>query len=357
MDYKPLIIDALEVMRKKELIDKQPFKARAYTTVIKQLKELQTPIYTFEDTQAIKGMGEKITQKVKEILSTGQLQSAERVKITHSVEAFEALQNIYGVGPAKVRELLQQGIQSIEQLREEVKANPKLLNDKQKVGLHYYEDLLQRIPREEMEDHRMALSQWMPAEMGAWETEIVGSFRRGAETSGDIDVLIRVPPHVTTQKAKKLLAVFVEHMKKAHYIEEVLALGEHKCMAICRLNSVARRLDLLLTPDQEYAYALLYFTGSDRFNVAFRNHALQMGYTLNEHCLTPIQADKPQPPPMKIEDDIFRFLGLRYILPHERVDKQQIHKRNKPLVGSQLQHSYHLNYNKKIILVEDAEEQ
>jgi DNA polymerase beta len=334
MDYKPLIIDALEVMRKKEMIDKEPFRARAYATVIKQLTQRDQPIHVWEDLQDVKGMGEKITAKIKEILSTGQLQSAERVKTTHSVGAFEALQNIYGVGPAKVRDLLQLGIQSVEQLRAEVKKNAQLLNDKQKVGLQYYEDLLQRIPREEMERHRTALPQWLPGEMKAWETEIVGSFRRGATTSGDIDVLIRVPPTISSLAAKRLLAAYVEAMKKAGYIEEVLALGEHKCMAICRLVGLpARRLDLLLTPDEEYAYAILYFTGSDQFNVAFRNHSLQMGYTLNEHRLAPLTEDKPQPPPMKKEDDIFRFLGLRYIAPHERVNKEQILKRNKPRVG------------------------
>ena len=340
MDYKPLIIDALEVLRKKEMMDKQPFRARAYATVIKQLTQLEHPIHTFDDMYYIRGMGEKITEKVKEILSTGQLQSAERIKTTHSVDAFETLQHIYGVGPAKVRELLQLGIQSVEQLRTEVKKNPLLLNNKQKVGLEYYEDLVQRIPREEMEIHRASLPHWLPEEMKAWETEIVGSFRRGAETSGDIDVLIRVPPAISSSTAKKLLAAYVEQMKQVGYIEEVLALGEHKCMAICRLEGPlglkglpARRLDLLLTPDEEYAYALLYFTGSDQFNVAFRNHALQMCYTLNEHCLTPLTADKPVPPRMKKEDDIFRFLGLRYIPPHERVNKDQILKRNKPQIG------------------------
>ena len=185
-----------------------------------------------------------------------------------------------------------------------------------------------------MEMHRNALPQWLPEEMKSWETEIVGSFRRGAATSGDIDVLIRVPPNISSTTAKRLLAAYVDQMKKAGYIEEVLALGEHKCMAICRLKGLpARRLDLLLTPDEEYAYALLYFTGSDQFNVAFRNHAVQMCYTLNEHRLLPLTPDVPQPPSMKKEDDIFRFLGLRYIPPHERVNKEQILKRNKPRVG------------------------
>lgn len=79
-----------------------------------------------------------------------------------------------------------------------------------------------------------------------------------------------------------------------------------------------------MTPDEEYAYSLLYFTGSDRFNVAFRQYTLQKGYTLNEHRLTPLNDDVPIPPYMTSEKDIFRFLKLRYIDPSQRVDNKQI---------------------------------
>jgi DNA polymerase/3'-5' exonuclease PolX len=58
--------------------------------------------------------------------------------------------------------------------------------------------------------------------------------------------------------------------------------------------------------------------------VAFRQHALAKGYTLNEHALTPLRADLPLPPFMKTEKDIFTFLGLKYIAPEDRVDGAQI---------------------------------
>jgi DNA polymerase beta len=330
MDYKSLLIDALDTMRKKEVLEKQTFRARAYATVIRQLKERVEPVTCCEDIHHFQGVGEKIREKIKEIMETGHLQSAEKVKETHATDAVDTLQHIYGVGPAKVRELIQMGIYTVEQLRAEVEKK-SLLNEKQKIGLRYYEELLERIPRQEMEAHRDLLPTYLPAEMKGWETEIVGSFRRGLPTSGDIDMLIRVPPNITNQMAKTLLAAYVTRMKEAGYIEEVLALGEHKCMAICRLG-VARRLDLLLTPDEEYAYALLYFTGSDQFNVAFRHHALEKGYTLNEHRLTALHANLPVPK-MVEERDIFRFLGLRYVEPSQRVDKHQIMKRIKPQVA------------------------
>lgn len=332
MDYKSAIVEALDIMRQKEVLEKQPFKARAYATVIRQLKQMENPVTNFEDVYHFQGMGDAIRKKIQEIIETGSLQSAEQVKANYSIalQGQETLTNIYGIGPAKARELIHAGIYSVEQLRAELQRNPLILNDKQTIGLLYYEDLLQRIPREEMMEHQEVLDRLLSTN---WETEIVGSFRRGHTTSGDIDMLIRVPPNVSALEAKRELESYVAAMKKAGYVEEILALGEHKCMAICRIGDTSRRLDLLLTPDDEYAYALLYFTGSDQFNVAFRHHALEKGYTLNEHRLAPLHSGTAAAPPMTQEKDIFRFLGLRYVEPHQRVDKKQIVKSGKPRIS------------------------
>ena len=137
MDYRETIIQALDVLRKRDIADKQPFKARAYQTVITQLKQRQEPVTSFEDVQAMKGLGENIEKKIKEILETGQLRSAERAKEMYPLEALEAFQNIYGVGPAKATELTKQGFRTIQDLRTEILRNPKLLNDKQTIGLNY----------------------------------------------------------------------------------------------------------------------------------------------------------------------------------------------------------------------------
>ena len=324
-DYKQIIIDSLEVLRKRDVADKEVFSARAYAKVITQLKNYNGTITEYDDVKNITGIGAKMEKKIKEILETGTLAAAEKARELYNIDALDALQNIYGVGPAKATELVKAGIVSISQLRDEVKSNPKLLNDKQKIGLKYYEELLERIPRTEMEEHRDILQTLLPDEMSEYDTEIVGSFRREATNSGDIDVLIRVPFNADAKTAKANLELYVKMLEGFGYIEEILALGEHKCMAISRMyNGKARRLDLLMTPDEEYAYSILYFTGSDRFNVAFRQYAIDKGYTLNEHTLTPIKAGVQTPPYMKTEKDIFKFLGLRYIDPSKRVDGNQI---------------------------------
>lgn len=320
MDYKAAIIDALDTLRKRDLSEKQPFKARAYATVISQLKQMDGPITRYEDLSTIKGIGEQIQKKIKEIIETGHLQTADKAKEVYHISALDQLQQVYGIGPAKAKALINAGIRSVTDLRRAVKQDPSLLHEKQTIGLKYYEELLERIPREEMLVHQDILKHYVK------DAELVGSFRRGAATSGDIDVLIRIPAGTGAKAVKTKLHTWVQQLIDAEYIHEVLALGEHKCMAICRVeeSGVARRLDLLMTPEEEYAYSLLYFTGSDRFNVAFRQHALNCGYTLNEHRLTPTRDDLPAPPRMKTEQDIFAFLQLQYVPPQERVDAKQI---------------------------------
>ena len=342
MDYKETIIQALDVLRKRDLADKQPFSARAYATVIQQLKQYDGPITSYEQVGSMKGVGEKIQKKIKEIVETGHLRSADRAMELYPIEALDAFQKIYGVGPAKATDLTKQGFRTIEELRQAIQANPKLLNDKQVVGLKYYEELLERIPHEEMKEHRGVLHHYMQRTVDIRGVELVGSFRRGLATSGDIDVLIRVPEGTPAKTVKEQLATMVEQMKEAGYIEEVLAIGEHKCMAICRLDETgkARRLDLLMTPEEEYAYAILYFTGSDRFNVAFRQYTLEKGYTLNEHTMKPLKNAvgteiRSAVPRMRTEKDIFRFLGLRYVEPTDRIDGKQIQRVKKPEMGSQ----------------------
>lgn len=320
MDSKSAILSALETMQKKEIADKQPFKARAYAKVINQIKALPA-VNDFEDLGSVTGIGEKIRAKILEILATGSLRAAEVAKVTHNLDAHEALQNVYGIGPSKSNELVAAGITSIAALRAASQADPKLLTDNQKVGLMHYEDLLERIPRSEMDQHAAVIRTFMPEE---FQHEIVGSFRRGALTSGDIDVLVRVPFTMPTDASHKLFKKYIKALTEKGYITDVLAQGDKKCMAVCKVGGKHRRLDLLMTPADEYAYAILYFTGSDKFNMAFRKHADTCGYTMNEHRMAAEKAGVEKVPPMGTEADIFGFLKLRYVAPEDRVDGRQI---------------------------------
>ena len=87
-------------------------------------------------------------------------------------------------------------------------------------------------------------------------------------------------------------------------------------MGIVKLGTVARRLDMLITYPEEYACALLYFTGSKEHNIMMRNKAKVKGYRLNEHKL--INIENNEIVDIKNEDDIFKFLDIKYVDPKNR---------------------------------------
>jgi len=318
-DIKAKIIDALGALLKRETLNKAFFKVKAYKKVIEELKISALPITKIEDIDGIPGVGEKIRKKVEEILATGGLAAAEKAKEDLSLNAVEILTGVYGIGAVKAKELIGLGIKTIGQLREAVAKDPKVLNEKQKIGMQYYEDILKRIPRTEMRHHeKLLLGELLEGMNGT----VVGSYRRGAKDSGDIDVLITMEDKTPKQRAAAFHE-YVDKLKAKGYMSEVLSEGDQKCLSIVKLGPMetSRRLDLLLLPTVQFPFALLYFTGSGDFNVAFRKHALSLGYTLNEHemKLTGKAGVEAKPvPALKHEAEIFAFLGLKYKEPAQR---------------------------------------
>jgi len=327
MDYKSIVLSALDTMRLGELAASERFKAAAYKKAIDTLKRMDGPLTKIEDIAGLEGIGKKIHEKIVEILATGALQSANRMAARTDVGAMEELLAVHGIGPAKARILIAAGIQSIADLRTRSAADKKLLTSAQKLGLKYYEDGKQRIPRAEMVKHEAILLAAIAdkaAVPSSLQGSIVGSYRRGAANSGDIDMLLTYK--TSEADASAFLSKAIESFTNSGYVIDTLVSGAKKWMGYVRLNasSTARRLDIMITPPEEYAYAILYFTGSDKFNIAFRKHCLSLGYSLNEHTLSRTDPSKPAPGPMSTEEDIFKFVSLKYIPPTERVDQKQI---------------------------------
>jgi DNA polymerase/3'-5' exonuclease PolX len=315
-DYKDIIIKELDVLRRISVTESAGiFKSRVYTAAIKTLTALPRVRSTADLPEATKGdgLGKEVRIKIAKIIENGSLEINPKAR--DLAVALEQIQGIYGIGPKKAQELVEAGYTSVAALRVAAATNPALLNKNQQIGLRYYEQLLQRIPRSEMDQHAALL---MAAKPAALEGVIVGSYRRGKADSGDIDMLIR-----TAKKdvdAGAALNEFVEKLKASGYIREVLAHGEHKCMAICQLPSSpghGRRLDLLVTPPEEFPFAVFYFTGSDTFNVRVRALAQEKGFTLNEHALTHVRLGKPVKG-IRDESTIFSVLKIEWREPHER---------------------------------------
>ena len=321
------------------------FKSVAYTKAINELQkylkssQVSTEVLSYNDLKKLKlpNIGKTILEKYEEFLKTGTLEVVEREK-ANPVNIFA---NIYGIGPIKAKELVtKKNIVTLEQLRAQqnnIQENKlPLLNTKQQIGLKYYEDLLKRIPRTEIEEFKELLTQnFSETLIENSETqennsfEIVGSFRRNKSDSGDIDLII-----TSYNNNKSVFENFIKKLVTKHIVVELLSKGETKCLTIGKLlkdNAIPRRIDFLYSLPQEYAFSILYFTGSKEFNTSMRQHALNVDLTLNEHGFHKMSTSNSQRSKeekitklFKSEKDIFDFLCMEYKEPHERIDGDSV---------------------------------
>ena len=309
-------VKVLEELADITLRQGEPFKAKAYQKAQETIMTYEGDIYSLDQIKDLPGIGKTITSKLEEYVQTGTIRFLERER----ANPMNLLTKVYGIGPKKASELIKEGITTIADLR----AHPELLNEVQRTGLKYFESIETRIPRGEIDQYKMLLSSIFQETTPPGSTmEIVGSYRRGAQNSGDIDIIITNQANDTS-----VMKTFMDRLIRDNIVIEVLSRGKTKSLTIARLpvnESVPRRVDFLYTSPSEYAFALLYFTGSKIFNTVQRAKALKLGYSLNEHGLyhmekgakekgTKIAGEFPD------EKSIFAFLGMVYKEPFERID-------------------------------------
>lgn len=318
MDYKGKILEQLKLLEQDKKAKKETFRVRAYQKAILAIKEFDGEIKSIEDLDKISGLAKgSIRQKIIELIKTGEISQVK--DISNDVNILKDLSNIYGIGPSKANELVNKhNITTIDNLRKALEDNEDILNDKQKLGLKYYEDLLKRIPRKEMKNHEDFIINFISKidKNNELIYEVTGSYRRLEKNSGDIDVLC-----TTKNDDNNLFNTIITSLTNDKYITETLAKGDKKFMGICKLprHKTHRRLDMIYTRKENYPFALLYFTGSGQFNVEMRNFAITKGYSLNEYGLK--KNDKFVDNNGKLfetEEDIFKFLGIKFIKPEDR---------------------------------------
>lgn len=297
MNYNNPVLRMLETHLKKETENKNTIKANAYKKAITNLRGVV--INKIEDVSKIPGVGPKIKQKIQTVIDEASPETMD-----------EDLTAVYGIGDSTIRTLRTLGFTKISQLYD----NLSHLNKKQQIGLKYHPELTYRIPYDEMVEHEDYIQNQLRGLPNIKCISVVGSYRRGKETSGDIDVLIN-----SSDPNKDMLSKIIQILKDNNYVLEVLAGKDKKFMGIVKLpekeNTYARRLDILITPPEEFAFAQLYFTGSRDHNIMMRNKAREMGYTLNEHRIQNLQDTDKVTPYMAKEEDIFKFLNLEYVEP------------------------------------------
>ena len=268
-----------------------------------------------------------LMKKIDSILKTGQVDGISLLTTDPKTLAIENFTKIPGIGPSTALRIFEEEeISTIEDLKLIYNLNNKILNPKQAIGLKHYSDLQERIPKKEMDKWNDVLTQTF-SDMGIdGRIELVGSYRRGNDTSGDIDVLI-----TTDVKSSNIMNTYYNNLVQKNVADpkDIIAKGPTKIMTVALIDKKYRHLDIFYHQKDSYPFALLFTTGSKEFNIKMRKHALEKGYSLNEQNLTHKMAtgkkvsskeylqkiNKEFP---ETEKDIFDFLDYTYISPKLR---------------------------------------
>jgi DNA polymerase/3'-5' exonuclease PolX len=312
----------------------QLVKFNAYLKAVNSLKQHPTVIESGAQAQLLDGVGKKIAAKIDEIIATGALRKLEEAKADPKQQALNTLTSVHGVGPVTAKSWFALGIATLDQLRAAVADGSVKLTHEQALGLRYVDAFALKIPRAEMQLHETLVKDAAAAVDPTLNVAIVGSYRRGAAQSGDIDVLVMHDTYGRAeQKAKVDKHTFVKRLvaelERRHYVIDTLNHGVAKFSGVCRLPPSAadaddagavRRLDVKIFPRESWAAALLHFTGSGESNRQLRAVALSKRLTLSEFGVQPVgvTGEKGDWLPLDSEQAIYALLGLPYREPHER---------------------------------------
>jgi DNA polymerase IV len=254
---------------------------KAVTTLRKQTKRIATK----EEAIKLPGIGARLAEKIEEIALTNRLRRLENAKDDSTDKVLSLFLGVYGVGPKLANKWIQNGHQTLDDVVQKEK-----LSENQRIGVEHYEDFQSRIPREEVTKHgelvRVELKKLDPKV----QVTVGGSYRRGAEDSGDIDLIITKEGASNHEMAGIVFNQLIPKLERMGFITAKLATGSyggdksskmHGC-SVLPGSTVWRRIDFLLVPWNEVGAALIYFTGNDIFNRSLRLLARKKGMRLNQ---------------------------------------------------------------------------
>ena len=186
-------------------------KVLGYTRAIRNIKAYPGRITTAETMDEIAFVGKSMKEKVREWIEEGKVSKIDEMEEDPKIKSLDDLASIWGVGAKNAAMLYDSGIRTIEQLRAKLKKHPSILTSAQKVGLKYYEDLQERMPREEAFTIERTVAKAAKELYGeSVQSVACGSYRRGKETCGDVDVLIT---RTDNKSCFGMLEPLVEHLE------------------------------------------------------------------------------------------------------------------------------------------------
>ncbi len=318
MDNKEIAQILEEIAELLEIKGENPFKIRAYHNGARIVEGMSQDITDYAEKDAlqqIKGIGIGLAEKIKELVKTGKCKYHHELKKSLPAGILDLL-GIPGLGPKRAKVLYEKlKIKSVVELERACQENRLLKLDG--FGEKSQSKILEAIKHHKKTEGYFLISQatdesekfikFLKKQKGIIRIEVAGSLRRHKEIVHDIDIL------VSSKNPKLIQEAFTSYPS----VDQVLAKGDTKSSVILKSGVQA---DLRTVTDQEFPYALYYFTGSKEHNVATRTLAKRMGLKISEYGIF----KGKRLIPCKDEADIFKVLGLHYVPPELRENSGEI---------------------------------
>jgi DNA polymerase (family 10) len=266
-----------------EFQNANPFRVRAYRNAARRITDLSEPVANVaadpeRELTEIEGIGTDLAQKIGELLDTGTIGLLEQLR-SEIPGGVLAMVRIPGMGPKKAAALHKElGITSLDALRAACEADQvqalkgfgKKTQEKILAGIDVAASAQTRMYWAHADEIVQELLAHMRQLKGIRQIEVAGSYRRGRETIGDIDLLVDADDGDAV----------MDQLARFEELSTVLGRGETK-MSI-RLGR-GLQIDLRVVPPKSFGAALQYFTGSKDHNIVLRGMAKDRGLLINEY--------------------------------------------------------------------------
>ncbi|XP_058891769.1 DNA nucleotidylexotransferase [Acipenser ruthenus] len=345
-NYNNIFTDAFEILSQNYEFIESEGPCLAFMRATSVLKSLPHAIHSLQDLEGLPCLGDQTKAVIEDILECGHSSKVQHVLSDDRYKAFKLFTSVFGVGLKTAEKWYRRGFRSLE----EVKADSSIHFTKmQKAGFLYYDDISRAVSRDEASAIGQIVEDTVHLLVPDALVVVTGGFRRGKEFGHDVDFLITTPE---TEKGEGILHNVINELKhqgillyydivdatfdKTKLPSKRFEAMDHfeKCFAIIKLNKKlvkcdgqeefaggkdwkAIRVDLVVPPVDNFAFALLGWSGSRQFERDLRRYAhYEKKMILDNHGL--YDKTKKTFLSAKTEKDIFAHLGLDFIEPWER---------------------------------------
>ena len=327
MDNKAIANVLYETADLLEIDGQDSFRIRSYRNAAQAVEnhsqQIEDLISDPKQVLAIPGIGKSMLRNLQELLRDGKLAVQTELLEKYHPSMLQLLK-IQGLGPKTIALIWSSykvsDVDGVEKLAREGKIRelPRMGEKHEAKLLKAIEDYRRiggRFLIDAAEIEAQKLIAYIETFPGIDKITPAGSLRRGRDTVGDLDILVTGKACASEQGRQEAIAFVAKYPP----LMDVIASGDNKISFHLRSGM---QVDVRLLPPESFGAAMQYFTGSKAHNVALRQRALKMKYTLNEYSLADLEGGKPVAG--KTEEEIYARLNLDYIPPEMRENLGEI---------------------------------